>query len=385
MRIVFDCRSIHQYMGGVGQSSVHLVRSVSENIRSHHVLVLIGSNPPDALKITGAEIVQVDAAMIDEPFEQFGLPVVLGDIGADIYLNMSFSIPALKTTRHQIAYIHDIIFEDKPEWVEPGLRAYLQRWSRFAANHADQIVTVSDYSRNRIGHVYGIPLERIKRIHNGISTEAYVTPPLDQINQALNKYGLAASDESSAFPYLLYLGSSEPKKGTPELLSAFVELAKRGFDGQLIMAGGKSGPDWDLDAAIAGAESQIRTKAGSSSAPRIRHIGYVDEDEKKALIAGCALFVYPSHYEGFGLPPLEAMALGISCVVNDATSIPEIVGDAAIRVDVRNREAFVNALERGLYDKEYREWARTAGPARARMFTWDRAANELLDLCESLV
>jgi alpha-1,3-rhamnosyl/mannosyltransferase len=297
---------------------------------------------------------------------------------------MSFSVPVLKTTRRQIAYIHDVVFEDKPEWVEPGLRAYLQRWSRFAANHADRIVTVSDHARSRICDVYGIPSERIKRIYNGIPAETFDTLPSDHINKTLNRYGLATSAESSASPYLLYLGSAEPKKGTPELLTAFVELAKRGFDGQLIMAGGKSGPDWDLDAAIAGAESRIRTNAGSSSAPRIRHVGYVDEDEKKALIAGCALFVYPSHYEGFGLPPLEAMALGIPCVVNDATSIPEVVGDAALRVDVRDQEAFIKALEHGLYDKDFRDKARVAGPMRARMFTWDRAANELLDLCESL-
>jgi hypothetical protein len=102
-------------------------------MRSHNVHVLIGSNPPKAFTLSGAEVVSVDAAMIDEPFEQLGLPAVLEDIGADLYLNMSFSIPILKTTRYQVAYVHDVVFEDKPEWVEPGLCCYLQRWSRFAA------------------------------------------------------------------------------------------------------------------------------------------------------------------------------------------------------------------------------------------------------------
>jgi glycosyltransferase involved in cell wall biosynthesis len=369
MHIVIDCRSIHHHMAGIGRVAYNLAKHIGQRVQGQRVTALIGSRPPPDLSIPGVDLLPLDSAMIDEPFEQLGLPAVLEEIGADIYLNTTFSVPALKTTSFQISIIHDVVFEDHPEWVEEQLRGYLQRWSRFASKYADRIVTVSDHARSRICEVYKLNESKVIRIYNGIEKESFARPSNAACDKMRHSFGLNSD-------YILYLGSIEPKKGVPELLNAFACLPARTNQPpiHLVLAGGKGGPDFNVDVAI----------GRTGCADRIRYLGYVDEAAKKALISECALLVYPSHYEGFGLPPLEAMALGVPCVVNKATSIPEIVRDEAIRIDVRDREIFARAIERGLHDQEFRAKAKASGPERAKMFSWERAAEQYVDLFNSL-
>ncbi len=367
MRLVLDARSIHEHMGGIGRATWDLARELGAHPRGHHIRVLVGCNLPIDFEIKGVEIVQVGAAMIDEPFEQLHLPVLLERLGADVYLNTTFSIPALKTTRFQLAVIHDVVFEEHPEWVDPGLRSYLSRWSRFAASHADRIITDSDDARRRIQRTYGIEDARITRIYCGLSQSAFMPAAASQMEAALRKYSLRS-------PYVFYLGSLERKKGIPELLGAFSRLVARGFEGSLVLAGGKGGGGLDF-------ESLLRRMPHGN---RVRWIGYIEESEKRPLLQGARAFVYPSLYEGFGIPPLEAMALGIPCVVSNATSLPEVVPDPSMLVDVRDEKAFAGALERAVGDKKFRKKASRKGPPWARSFSWAYSAARYLDLCESL-
>jgi glycosyltransferase involved in cell wall biosynthesis len=368
MHLVVDCRSIHRHMGGIGRAALHLVEALGAAGGDRRVSALIGANPPDSLSLSGVDIHQVEAAMIDEAFDQFGLPGVLEDLQADVYLNSTFSVPALKTTRVQMSIIHDIVFEDHPEWVEPGLRDYLRRWSRFAAGHADRVVTVSDHARERIRAAYGTDPAKVVRIYNGIASSCFEPPDIGVQARLRVRHSIHR-------PYILYLGTLEPKKGVPELIAAFGRLSATGMEVELVLAGGRGGPEFDLEEAI----------AATGRVERVRVLGYVDETDKKDLLAGCALFVYPSHYEGFGLPPLEAMALGAPTLVNDATSLPEVVGDAALKVNVGDRDAFAQALDRGLRDDGFKKRAQVAGPAQARRFSWEHAAGHVWELCEGLI
>lgn len=360
MRIVFDGRSIHGTMGGIGRVALELCRALVDCKSRHTITLLLGRSASEQAVVEGVQVVQVDAAMIDEGFEQLRLPVVLERLGSDLYFNPCFSVPAIKTTRFQISMIHDVVFEEKPEWVEDGLRTYLSKWSRFAASEADHIITGSDDALRRINANYGVDARRISRIYHGVPDEAHETVSDTVVQATRRKYGLTEE-------YVLYLGSIEPKKGVPELVDAFTRLRNSGLSGCLVLAGGKGGLELDL--------------------PRerfIRYVGYIPESDKKPLLQGASLFVYPSKYEGFGLPPLEAMALGIPCVVSSETSLPEISGDVAIVVDVKQPDLFVNALERGLGDAVFRKRAAKGGPKRARRFSWRQAASEFLEVCEAL-
>jgi glycosyltransferase involved in cell wall biosynthesis len=354
-------------MGGIGRAAWDLAAEMAAQRGPHRISILKGPRAPKPFKILGAEIINVMGAMIDERFEQLELPVILESLGADLYLNPTFSVPAVQTTPLQISIIHDVVFEDRPEWVEPGLREYLRRSARFAAAEATHVITVSDHARRRIGEIYNLPENRVTRIYNGIRKECFLVPSAGEIETLRQKRGLRD-------PFILYLGSIEPKKGVPELLAAFSILTRSGFRGILALAGGKSGPLLDFEGIV--------RRLGLTE--RVRWLGYIAEDEKKSLLSACDLFVYPSLYEGFGIPPLEAMALGTPCVVSGETSLPEIVGEAALVAEVKSPESLAGALGRALSDTEFRRRARTQGPARAGLFSWERSAKETLDLCERL-
>jgi glycosyltransferase involved in cell wall biosynthesis len=367
MHMVVDGRCIHAHMGGIGVVAKHLLGHWGVHARGHRITVLIGPQPPVDLQLPGIAIHRVGGGMIDEAFEQVALPDVLADLDADLYLNPTFAVPSLKTTAAQVAIIHDVVFEDHPEWVEDGLREYLQRAARFSAVHADRIITVSDYSRQRICELYGVAPERVTRIYNPVPDDAFEAPDQASVSVVRRELRLPG-------PYALFLGTIEIKKGIRELLDAFGKMCARGHPGSLVLAGAQGGPSFDLAAAI--------ERAGAPG--RIVHLGYVQEQWKKPILAGADLLVYPSLYEGFGMPPLEAMALGVPCLVNDATSLPEVVGDTAIRVDVRDGEALIRGLVRGLSDATFRSHARRAGPERARsLFDRRILADRFLDICES--
>jgi glycosyltransferase involved in cell wall biosynthesis len=367
LRVVLDCRSIHPHMGGIGRAAWDFAMALAAKRDGTPLTLLIGPRAPSSFNPPNVHLVQVDAAMIDERFDQLHLPVILERLHADFYFNTTFSIPAVKTTKFQGAIIHDVVFEEKPEWVEPSLREYLSKWSHFTAENADRVVTVSEDSKSRIVSAYKIAPERIWRIYNGLHENAFIHPPQAEIATVRDRLGLVD-------PYILYLGTLEPKKGVGELIAAFEMFAVREATTKLVLAGPRNGFSPELDRRIAA--SGVRS--------RIVQLGYVEEGAKKALIGGSRLFVFPSLYEGFGLPPLEAMALGIPCVTSCKTSLPEIVGDAAMTMDVRDDKSFADALERGLSDENYRKEASIKGPARARQFTWAGAAQEFLKLCAGL-
>jgi alpha-1,3-rhamnosyl/mannosyltransferase len=354
-------------MGGIGRAALELVRELGSQGRGHRITMIVGAGHAGELSIKGVHILPVDAAMIDERFEQLDLPSLLEELAPDLYLNTTFSVPAIKTTRLQAAIVHDVVFEDQPEYVEPGLRDYLCRWSRFSASHADHLLTVSDHARERIQSVYGIDPARITRVYNGVASSCFVPPDDRDVARVREKYSLDR-------PFILYLGTVEIKKGILELLRAYRQAVDTGLSELLVLAGGRGAPGLDLEAEV--------MKVGCVG--RIRTLGFVDEADKKALLKASSLFVYPSLYEGFGIPPLEAMALGVPCVVSDQTSLPEVVGDAALVAEVRHPGKFAKSLAQGIQDDSFRRAAEAGGPARARQFTWERSASQVLELCERL-
>ncbi len=368
MHLVVDARSIHRHMGGIGRAATQLIPELARIRSQHRVTAILGADPPEDLDLGDVELMQVEAGMIDEHFEQLGLPQVLEDLAADVYLNPCFSVPALKTSRAQVSIIHDVVFEDHPEWVQPRLRDYLQRWSRFAATNADHLITVSEHARARICAVYGVPGERVTAIANGIPPTAFARPQPERRQQ------VRASHRLGAEPFVLYLGSLEPKKGTPTLIRAFASLVTQGFAGPLVLAGASGGADMDLEALL----------ASSGCRERIRVLGYVDEADKQALLAAADQLVYPSRYEGFGIPPLEAMALGTPCVTSNVTSLPEVVGDVALTVPPDDHLALAAAMRQARDDGAWRARAQELGPQRARHFSWPQAARSYWDVCARL-
>lgn len=259
--------------------------------------------------------------------------------------------------RH-IVTIHDASVLDHPRWFSAKFAA----WYRFLlprlAKHAARILTVSEFSRGRLAERLALDPSLIHVVPGGVSPMFETVSP-DVVDTARERLRLPNT-------YLLSLGSLEPRKNIARLLNAWELLLARGAvpeDVHLVVTGGKS---------------SIYRDAGFSRLPdKVTLAGYVADEDLPALYSGALAFVYPSLYEGFGLPPLEAMACGTPVVASGSTSIPEVTGDAALLVDPFDVESIAGGIQSILDDVALRESLRAAGLVRAGLFGWDRSARLL--------
>ncbi len=247
---------------------------------------------------------------------------------------------------------------------------YLDWSTRFALNNAHKVIAISDFTKQELIEIYNARSERISVVHNGYNTELY-KPITDHsvIENVLIRYGIKT-------PYLFYVGRLEKKKNIAALIEAFALLKQKrgaGFDCTLCLAGDASFGFDEVKYSINeyGLERDIITT------------GWVQEKDLPALFGGAAGFVFPSNYEGFGIPLLQAMAMGTPIAASNIASIPEIAGDAAVLFDPSDPSDMAVALEHLLYDTKLRERLISAGYERVRLFDWERAAVSTLAVLES--
>ncbi len=356
MKVVLDCRSVFPGMGGIGRATAELARHLPAHLPHDELVLLTGARAPGEplAEAPNVTVVPVDAAMIDSRFEQVRLPSLLDALEADVYHNPCFAVPIVGGQVARVATVHDVVFRRHPELVDRRLREYLDRWTHVSCELAEVVVTVSQFSRRELQAVYGCPPERIEVIPNAVDERFF---------------GVARRAPLGA-PFVLYVGSIEPKKNVQVLIDAFDRL--RALDPslphQLVLVGGLGGADMDLEAVL----ERVPESRG-----RVHVLGRVSDAALLELYAAADLFCYLSQYEGFGLPPLEAMAVGVPTIVSDRASLPEVVRDAAVIVDPDEPEQVARAM-RGLLTQPGRAatYARH-GKARAHQFSWARAARQL--------
>ncbi|MFC3219283.1 glycosyltransferase family 4 protein [Tianweitania populi] len=278
--------------------------------------------------------------------------------GDYVYHGPNFYLP--QTDGPAVVTIHDLSVLKMPEFHPPERVAFMTREVEVAMKRATAIITVSDFIRHEIAEHFSIPLERIFTTSLAGSADFF---PRDEAVTAhvLATLGLKPGG------YALYAGTIEPRKNLDRLLTAYealpMALRKRV---PLVLAGYKG---WNN----AGVHARIRQATAEGWA---RYLGYVPEEALPHLFAGARLFAFPSLYEGFGLPVLEAMASGVPVVCSDVASLPEVAGDAALMVHAEDVAGLTAALERGLTDEGWREGAVTAGLNQAARFSWARCAQE---------
>ena len=255
--------------------------------------------------------------------------------------------------RRQVVTIHDATFADTPECFSRPFAA----WYRFLiprlARRVRRVLTVSEFSRRRLAELTGLDERDIDVIPNGVDPR-FAPPSPDAVALARARFDLPG-------PYVLTLGSIEPRKNLATLLTAWSRVADRRTD---------------LTLAVAGAANAIFGRVGidPASLPRVKLLGYVDDAALPALYGGCETFVFPSVYEGFGLPPLEAMACGAAVVCSNATALPDVVGDGAVLVDPKDADAIAEAIVRVTDGPSLRAALVARGVPRAALFNWDASA-----------
>jgi len=268
-----------------------------------------------------------------------------------------------------VATIHDLAFEHFPETFTRRGAFQLKLTVRRTAQRAARIATVSEYSRQDLLRTYRLPPEKVAVTYNGLETHFTAEPQsADEAARSNQRFGITRD-------YILAVGSLQPRKNLVRLIRAYARLRneQHGFNHQLVIVGRKL---W-LHHEIFAAAAQVLKPRWADD---VVLTGYVADEDLPPLYRAAALFVYPSLFEGFGLPPLEAMACGTPVVTSNSSSLPEIVGDAALLIDPYNEAALADAIWRAANDEALRIRLRAAGLARAGRFTWRAAAEKTLQL-----
>ncbi len=285
----------------------------------------------------------------------------------DLFHATEHLLPPLRTTRTVFTF-HDAIYALFPEYHLPMNRLFLGLMMPRFLRRADAIIAVSECSKRDALRLYNIAPEKITVIYEGVNPALH---PVDDSNR-LDK---ARAQYARSQPFILCVSTIEPRKNISALVDALKILRARGLPHRLLIAGRKG---WLYQSTF----DHVR-QTGMET--QVDFLDYVPDADLPSLLSACDAFVFASLYEGFGLPPLEAMACGAPVVCSNTSSLPEVVGDAAILVNPRNVGEIVNAIERVLTDRALHDELRGKGITQAAKFSWERAAHETLAVYQRVI
>jgi glycosyltransferase involved in cell wall biosynthesis len=297
-------------------------------------------------------------------WEQLLLPQALRRDCIDLF-HSPLGLPLLSGTPG-IATIHDVCFMSCPETFTRRMRVYFGTFLPLSVRKARLVVTVSGASRDALIEHLGVPAEKVRVVPNGVAEHFRPVRNPGRLAEVRGHYDLPDS-------FILYAGTLEPRKNVISLLRAFRLLREAGRIKESLVIVGKSG--WLSDEV----PEFVRR---SGLADQVHLAGYVAREDLPAVYSAARLFVYPSLCEGFGLPPLEAMACGTPVIASNVSAMPEILGSAAQLVAPRDVHGLAAAILTMLDDEPLRERRRIDGLVRAATYRWDHAAREMLRIYE---
>ena len=356
MRVAIDARKLHDF--GIGTYTRNLLRHLARIDRDSEYLLLC--HQPD-LGI-GAQL-GPNFRTVLEPSpnysvrEQIHVPWLLHRERPDVFHAPHYVLPPAVGCRSLVT-IHDCIHLVFPQYL-PNRAAYVyakaSMWS--AARRSNRILTVSEASKRDIIRFLNVPPEKIVVVHNAIDERFRVTPSEEAIARVRERYQLDHR-------FVLYVGNIKPHKNLVRLIEAFDRLRKCGFDELTLLIIGDE---------ISKLPALRRAVHSHKLHKHVRFLGYLPDETLAVLYRLAVVFVFPSLSEGFGLPPIEAMACGAPVVTSNVSSLPEVTGGAAVLVDPYDVESIADGIARVLNNPALREELRVKGIARALDFSWERS------------
>lgn len=283
---------------------------------------------------------------------------------ADVTIFFNFIVPP-RVDGRVMSVVHDLTYIRFPETMKASNLTHLQRGMKYSLERSDRVIAVSEFTKRELHELLGVPKEKISVVYNAPS----LASDSEDYGEVCKKYGIRGE-------YILFVGTIEPRKNVSRLLRAF-DLLKGEYKlpHQLVLAGGKGWQD----------EQIFQTLQNTRFADDIVRTGYVSAEEKNTLYQNASVFVFPSVYEGFGIPPLEAMTWGCPVVCANAASLPEVVGDAAELVDPMDERSIAKGILRVLTDHAYAQQLIEKGRVQAKKFSWDRSAEQLFAVCKEVL
>lgn len=293
-------------------------------------------------------------------WEHFVQPFLINKGLLDVYHNPDHILPILPVKAKKIVTVHDLCFYKHPETFSTAKRRYKKMMTPVSLKRADRIIADSHSTKKDIIELFSIPEGKIAVVHIGVSRD----------------FRPLSVPKSPDRPFILFVGTLEKRKNIEGLIDAYAIAVKRhGISHDLVIAGKKG---WLYD----GIFRKVR-KEGLKD--RVKFFFDVKQEELPVLYNTAELFVYPSLYEGFGLPVLESMACGTPVITSNISSLPEVAGDAAVLVDPLDRDSIAGAILKVLSDKQYSKGLSQKGLERAKQFGWDKCARETLEVYKSVL
>jgi len=269
-----------------------------------------------------------------------------------------------------VSIVYDLSFEYFPQYVEPNNQKFLSEQVKKSVERSAKIVTISKNSQKEIVDFYTVPESKTAIVYPGMDQSQLFRWPEDEVAKVKARYAVFGK-------YILFVGNIEPRKNLKNLLLAYEKLdddTRKEYS--LLLVGARG---W-LDGEIFDIIERLRVAGNIIQQPQ----GYVKDEDRAALFSGASLFVFPSHYEGFGIPPVEAMACGVPAITSDNSSLPEAVGNAAKKVSADSVDQLAKAMKTVLSNKTLQADMVKKGFDQADKFNWDVEARKLLDVLEEV-
>jgi glycosyltransferase involved in cell wall biosynthesis len=368
VRIAIDGRKLRDY--GIGTYIRNLLRHLARIDHTTDYVVLARDEDTAFVSELGENFRSV--AERSGPYsvrEQLAVPLDLRRERPDLFHAPHYVLPVLTPSR-SIVTIHDCIHLRFPQYLPNRLGYAYARGSLWVATHRSaRVLTVSEASKRDILDYFRVPESKITVIYNGIDERFSEEPPADEVMRVRERYQL--ND-----PFVLYAGNIKPHKNLERLIEAFHIVRRGEFEHvKLLIIGDEISKYATLRRAV------HRYKLHK----HVRFFGFVPDATLAILYRLARVFVFPSLYEGFGLPPLEAMASGTPVITSNVSSLPEVVGDAAMLIDPYQPEAIAGAMRRVLADDRLRDDMRERGLARAREFSWGQSIRRVRQIYDEVI
>ena len=363
MRIGIDARKLHDF--GIGTYIRNLLRHLARLDGDTEFVVLAHPADCEAVGSLGENFRAVpEWAANYSVAEQIRIPLALRRERVMLFHAPHYVLPPLVRCR-SVVTIHDCIHLMFPQYLPGRLALVYARTSiALASRRATRVLTVSESSKRDILRFVDVPTDKIDVIYNAYDERFGVEPREEDVIRVRERYQL--HDE-----FVLYAGNVKPHKNLERLIEAFDLVRKRGLDHlKLVLIGDE----------ISRYAALRRAVHSHQLHKYVRFLGYLPEETLAVMYRLAGVFVFPSLYEGFGLPPLEAMASGTPVVTSNVSSLPEVAGEAAVLVDPYRPEAIADGIERVLSDETLRRDLRAKGLARARQFSWEASVTRVREI-----
>ncbi len=380
LRIGIDVTPAVTQGGGIGRYTRELVRAlVKTPTQTKRDFVFISAKQPPKLPVPDPVPRGPNITYRQAPLNQQWLyrlwhrlripaPVQLFSGPLDLFYSPDFVLPPVSGQIPTLLTVHDLSFVHFPDTFTPALVRYLNQVVPRSINRASHILADSRATKDDMVGIWSVPPQKITVLYSGVSHSFRPVTDKERIKTMRQKYGLGD------WPYLFSVGTLQPRKNYELLIRAFKPITEK-YPLRMLIAGGKG---WMIEQMLAEVEAQELEN-------RVVFLGFVDDSDLPALYSEATLFLFASLYEGFGLPLLEAMACGVPVITSNASSLPEVAGEAAVQLPPDSPTLWTSAMLDLLDDASRRTGLVAEGFRQARRFTWSNSARQLLSIIDRLL